>query len=510
MGENVFLQNNIRPNIVLSMFFMMCTLMHSYSQVICEAGRKTLFNSMINQCNNNEWVLVFEDDFNGNLFDSSTWQLRPCGEGSLYGSGGKTQEYNSLDNVIVGDGFIRIVALQDTIIRKAISYKPDYEILSDGLPNLREYYFTSSNIWSKKEFEYGKIEARIRIPRGKGFWPAFWLYGGDIRWNELDIFEFWNENIAGTFAPNLLSKVINMTAHYDYDNDGQTNMCHTKYTGVDYSNGFHIYSLEWEPNRIAWYVDGNCLREDFRYYNMSGQPAGCYLYENTVYIPNAIFPVNPMNIIYNLSIQNGIDNQPNDPSVFPAYMDIDWVKYYKRGSSQDLVITDSTIIPLSTVLFNSIIGNTISFYCPYTIHQGNQMSAVANTEIMLSSGFCIEEGGTFIARIDNLNSKNTEKSEELKTYIIDEVESSLPPLDVDIYPTISQGVLNVEFTSHSLFSEYHLVLFDILGNQVFSKILQGDNIYRINIPNCSKGIYIVQISDNHGVVLKTNKIFFSK
>lgn len=209
MRKNVFLPREKISSRIMHVFFLCIILMNGYSQVICD-GKKIMFTSSFNQCNYNDWVLVFEDEFNGNSLDLSTWQLRPWAEGSLYGFEGKTQEYNTLDNIIVGNGIIRIFALQDTIIRRAMSYLPDSEILIDGLPNLREYHFTSSNIWSKKEFTAGRLEARIKIPKGKGLWPAFWLYGNNDRWNEIDIFEFWNEkNIAGVYVPSLLSKVIN-------------------------------------------------------------------------------------------------------------------------------------------------------------------------------------------------------------------------------------------------------------------------------------------------------------
>ena len=486
------------------------TLSNGYSQVICE-GEKVMFPYSFNQCNNNEWVLVFEDEFNGNTLDLLTWVLRPWGAGALYGSGGPTQEYNTLDNITVENGNARIFALQETIVRRAIAYLPDSEVLSDGLPNLRPYYYTSSNIWSKKEFEFGRIEARIKIPKGKGLWPAFWLYGSDSQWNEVDIFEFWNEFVAGIYTPSLLSKVINMTVHYDYDGDGQTNLCHTKYTGDDFSEDFHIYALEWEPNKIAWYVDGNCLREDFRYYNLIGQPAGCNLSAFSYYTKNRIFPVNPMYIIFNLAIHNGVDNQPNDPTIFPAYMDVDWIRYYRRGSNNDLSITDPIMCPLNTVIYNSIIGNTISFNCPYIINNGNQLSAVASSEIALSSGFYVEEGGLFVAKInENISSKATNNTDELTTNKIEVLEtvSSLP--DISIYPTIGQGCINIGISSCYSLSELYVVVFDIAGNTILSQSLCGDNMYNINLPNSPNGLYVVQVIDSQGCVLKTEKVILSR
>lgn len=493
----------------MTFFLINFTLMNCQSQTICE-GEKVMFYSSFNHCNNNEWVLVFEDEFYGNTLDLSTWWLRPWGAGSLYGSNGPTQEYNTLDNTIVENGVIRIFALQDSIVCKAISYLPDDEILSDGLPNLRPYYFTSSNIWSKKEFEFGKIEARIKIPKGKGLKPAFWMYSGDVRWNEIDVFEFWNEHIAGLYSPGLLSKVINMTAHYDYDNDGQTNMCHTAYTGEDFSNDFHIFALEWEPNRIAWYVDGNCLREDYHYYDLLGRPANCNISAYTYYTKNRIFTINPMNIIFNLAIQNG-DGQPDSPTIFPANMYVDWIRYYKRGSNSNVSVTDSTLYPLNSSIYNSIVGNTIDINCPYTINQGNQLSAVATSEIVLYPGFYVENGGIFSASInDNSNSKTTDTINKLKKTVIDETVTDIPQIDINIYPTLNQGFVIIETTPNCPFTEVCAVVYDMLGHRILSQSLCGDNEYTVNLSNCPNGAYIIQIINKEGVIIKTTKIVISK
>lgn len=453
---------------------------------------------------------MFEDEFNGNSLDLSTWWLRPWGAGSLYGSNGPTQEYNTLDNSAVENGMIRIFALQDTFVSRAMSYLPDDEILPDGLPNLRPYYFTSSNIWSKKEFEFGRIEARIKIPKGKGLKPAFWMYGGDVRWNEIDIFEFWNEYLAGIYIPGLLSKVIKMTAHYDYDNDGQTNMCHTSYTGEDFSNDFHVFALEWEPNRIAWYVDGNLLREDYRYYDVQGRPVNCNIFALTEYIKNRIFPINPMNIIFNLAIQNG-DDQPDSPAIFPADMYVDWIRYYKRGSNRNVSVTDSTLYPLNSSTYNSIVGNMININCPYTINQGNQLSAVATSEIILHPGFYVENGGVFSATIDNnSSSRSTDTTNNLKKKTSEETEMNVSKIDVNIYPTINQGFVNIETPRDNSYTEMFVAVYDMLGNRILSQSLYGNNEYTVNLSHCPNGVYIIQVTDKEGVIIITNKIVISR
>ena len=495
---------------ILGFVFYSSTISICYAQTICEGKQITPISSF-NQCNHNEWIIVFEDNFNGYSLNASTWQLRPWGEGALYGNGGSSQEYNTLDNVEVGDGVLKIVTRRDTIVRRAIHYKPDSEILSDGLANLRPYYFTSSNIWSVKQFEFGKLEARIRIPKGKGFWPAFWMYGGNVCWNELDVFEFWNEKTLGHYNSSLLSKILHMTAHYDYDHDGETNLCGTSHPGSDFSTNFHVYAIEWEPNKIAWYLDGNCLREDYRYYTIQGQTVGCDVSANTYYMINLIYPINPMNIIFNLAIQHNNDNDPDGSTVFPAYLEIDWVRYYKRGSSENVSISDSSLMPLSNSNYNSIIGAAISFNCSYTINQGNQLYAVANREIVLHPGFYAEEGCAFSAQINEntcLTSTDTLEPPKklMSSSVVAEESLSLPR----IFPTVTHGEINVEIPYQYIERQLYIKIVDINGRVKFSQYLQGSERYCINLVNCSNGMYMIQLLDNSHTIIKTEKIIISK
>lgn len=136
--------------------FLLLTILTTkiVSGQVCDGQQVVLTQD--GQCDYTPYVLEFEDNFDGNSLDLSRWQIQPWGQGALYGNGGSTQEYNSLDNVEVSNGTCKITAKQETVVRRAISYLPDNQILSDGLPNLRTYNYTSSNIWTKYQFGYGK------------------------------------------------------------------------------------------------------------------------------------------------------------------------------------------------------------------------------------------------------------------------------------------------------------------------------------------------------------------
>ena len=100
------------------------------------------------------------------------------------------QEYNSLDNIVVQDGTCHVIARRENVTRRAIGYLGDEVILGDGLPNLRSFDFTSSNIWSSFRFGQGTYEIRFRVDVQPGMFPAFWIFSSiDNIWNEIDWFE---------------------------------------------------------------------------------------------------------------------------------------------------------------------------------------------------------------------------------------------------------------------------------------------------------------------------------
>lgn len=298
------------------------------AQKIC-AKEKIVATQNLVLCNPNDWQLVFEDDFNGNQLDLNIWQTRPWAQGAYYGNNGTTQEFNTLENAIVENGVLKIITDKKLLQAKAVSWKPDSVILEDGLPNLRQYNYTSANLWTKKAFEYGKFEARVKVPKGKGLWPAFWLYGG-AHWNEIDIFEFWNEtNFLGIFSPKKLSKIHHMNAWLDYNQEGIGKHCEAKYKDEDFSNDFHVFTLVWEKNKMEWLVDGELKYIVYQYYTNKLEPVECEIFSGTEYIFNKIFPHQPLSIIFNTAVQTK-RNAPNASTPFPSVMEIDWVRCYQK------------------------------------------------------------------------------------------------------------------------------------------------------------------------------------
>ena len=275
-------------------------------------------------CSKGKWQLVFEDDFNGDRLDTTIWQLRPWG----YGSYGNVQEYNTLDNAIVSNGTLKIAVREEHRTDRAVFWMEDNAMMPDGEENLRTFNYSSSSIWTRQKFSYGKFEARIRIPKGKGLFPAFWLFG-DNPWNEIDIFEFWY-NSARRYNAKKSASTLHATVHYDYNRDGKTDMSHTSHKGVDYSEDFHTYTLIWGRDKIEWFVDGQLIREYYSHYT-SGvrRPVGCELSKTKrKYYRSIIYPQDPMQLILNVAVQSG-DDAPDNTVKLPASMEVDWVRCYE-------------------------------------------------------------------------------------------------------------------------------------------------------------------------------------
>lgn len=276
-----------------------------------------------NFCNNSDWNLMFEDDFDGDSLDLSIWR-NPSRVGS---SEGEYSHYSTLDNVVLEDGIAKLFVKKERVYKKAISWKDSAEILSDGSPNLRWYNYTVANIRTYQTFRYGYFEASCKVPGGNGFWPAMWMYGAGAEnnfdpntvSNEIDVFEFWKND----------TRNHNMNIHVGDE------ACLTDYDGPDFSKSFHTFTMIWEPYKIEWYVDGELKKTYPRFYQM-GKYVGCRLNAWQTY-EQAPFPVNPMLIYLSSGIESKNDYHPDASSMLPSALEIDWVRFYSREGLLNLV-----------------------------------------------------------------------------------------------------------------------------------------------------------------------------
>ena len=180
--------------------------------------KKSISSGNPNTSNNpadTSYKLVWSDEFDESAINTSVWNFEIGG----HGWGNHEQEYYQPQNATIENGNLIITAKKESV-------------------GFNGYTSSRMTTQGKKEFEYGKMEARIKIPVGQGFWPAFWMLGSNIKtvdWpacGETDIMEHINTD-----------SLIYGTLHWDNDGHVQSGD-----TIASTPSAYHVYSIEWNEN----------------------------------------------------------------------------------------------------------------------------------------------------------------------------------------------------------------------------------------------------------------------
>jgi len=200
-------------------------------------------------------VLVWRDEFNGSDLDTAKWNY-DYGNGSQYGQAGwgnNEKVWYMSHNVSVADGTLIIEARKDPELSGGANPYSAGKITTKGTKN-----HDGTVTYPPKGFlgvSTGCVEARIKAPRGEGFWPAFWMLGANVdglsgypsvgwpRAGEIDIFEMRGDRIRN-----------GQTIHYQADSGH-------RYSGYGYdvpgiADNFHVYGVAWNDTQARFYCDG--------------------------------------------------------------------------------------------------------------------------------------------------------------------------------------------------------------------------------------------------------------
>ncbi|MER8010393.1 family 16 glycosylhydrolase [Streptomyces sp. NPDC094149] len=239
---------------------------------------------------------TWSEDFNGaagSAPDSSKWTLETGGGGN----GNHELQYytNSTGNAALdGNGNLVITARKNTD------------------PSLQCWYgtcqYTSARLNTAKTFtqKYGHFESRIKVPRGQGVWPAFWMLGDDLGsagWpnsGEIDIMENVG-NEPGT---------VHGTMHGPgYSGSGGIGAAYTLPNGKSFADDFHVFAVDWSPTAIKWSVDGHAY-ETRTPADLDGNK---WVYDH------------PFFIILNFAVGGDWPGSPDANTSFPQTMTVDYV-----------------------------------------------------------------------------------------------------------------------------------------------------------------------------------------
>jgi len=235
---------------------------------------------------NERWELVWSDEFDGDAINAENWTY-DLGAGG-WGNNELQSYTDRAENARLEDGILVIEAREE-----------DY----------RGSDYTSARVKTQflQSWTYGRVEARLQLPTGQGVWSAFWMLGDDITssgWpdsGEIDIME----NIGD---PNTVYGTIHGPGYSGGDGVGSS------YTSsaLALDEDFHTYAIEWQPGEISWYVD------DVLYNTISdADVSGAWVYDHNFFI------------ILNLAIGGLWPGYPDETTVFPQQLLVDYVRVYR-------------------------------------------------------------------------------------------------------------------------------------------------------------------------------------
>jgi beta-glucanase (GH16 family) len=242
------------------------------------------------------WILVWSDEFNradGSPPDPAKWGYAIGGKG--WGNHELEHYTSSTNNVRIEDGKLVIEARQE----------------SPGGSN-----YTSARLLTKGKWSgtFGRFEARVKVPRGQGFWPAFWMLGestNSVRWpacGEIDIME----NLGR--EPGMVHGTVHGPG---YSGAGGIGGPFTLPSGEAFADDFHVFAVECETNWIRWLVD------DHPYFTIT--PAS--LPEHAQWVFNR-----PKYLLLNLAVGGGWPGNPDRTTTFPQQMLVDYVRVYSKAA----------------------------------------------------------------------------------------------------------------------------------------------------------------------------------
>lgn len=241
------------------------------------------------------YQLVWEENFDGPSINKDIWSFE-IGNGhanGIPGWGNAELEYYKEENAYIENGVLVIEAKEEQV-------SDDYGT----------YNYTSARMKTQGKFnvKFGRIEFRAKLPYGKGIWPALWMLGENITqvvWpicGEIDVMELLGHE------PNKVYGTIHGPGYSGAQGKGGN---YTLPSG-DFTQDFHIFAVEWDPIGIKWYVD------DVKFFQIT-----------RVEVPGDWVFDHPFFIIMNVAVGGYWPGYPDETTVFPQKMYVDYIKVYK-------------------------------------------------------------------------------------------------------------------------------------------------------------------------------------
>ncbi|WP_333877593.1 glycoside hydrolase family 16 protein [Flavobacterium sp.] len=235
---------------------------------------------------NQDRKLVWEENFNGTQLDEKVWNFElgnGCPNNCGWGNNEK-QLYTETNHELINGNLVITIKKEDDI-----------------------YSSTRITTSGKREFQYGRMEARAKLPTGKGIWPAFWMLGSNIanvgwpKCGEIDILEYVGRE------PHMVYTTL-------HTQDSHGNSVNSKKTEIkNIEDGFHIYAVEWTKDKIDFFVDDQLV----------------YTFKPEIKNENT-WPFNqPFFFILNVAVGGNFGGHEVDNTIFPQQYSVDYIRVYQ-------------------------------------------------------------------------------------------------------------------------------------------------------------------------------------
>lgn len=365
-------------------------------------------------------------------------------------------------------------AREEPVWDRLFPWKPDTEVLDDGLNNLRWFPYSAATLRTKQAYKHCFFEIECDLPWGKGYWPSFWLYGlgGGGSTDEIDIFE-------GQGAQAHYIKA-NLHCNSGCKGSGQCTIpfkggsCSRELQGAygnDFTAGMNKIGLDWtQGGDIRWYVNGNLK---LNYHKNFGYR---------------------MDLSAGLSISDGTswDGPPNHNTPIPNQYGINYIRVYKRIDCNEVktVCYNSTDFSQPT----NYTGKSITFSCGFVKGRVNSwdwkyyLKAFATEEIVLSPGFHAERGSEVLATIVGCPAPKRIAAQPIPNDQQDQ-NSSLD-IDFEVYPNPGVDLFSLKGIPDG---EAIVSIIGMQGSTLYSenKTIVGNT--EINLKFLPVGVYTIRV-----------------